>query len=274
MTDIMKNELTQSQQDIITNIVLNGDISALSNIQRVEYYNLLCKQFELNPAFKPFDILVLNGKTVLYPNKNCAEQLRDKRQVSIIREDKEYNDKLNIYTVTVYGKDKFGKEDIASASITLSKCDKSTGYKITKMNEIEISNQMMKCETKAKRRLTFSICGLGMYDEDQMEFVNTDSDNKIEESKKPEMLNLANMELKQDYKGLILEQARKVFKKMKQGEIEYFTGIKNIDSYTKEMYDADLLKIDEVSKRESKDDLTQKEFDEANAAFDGKEEVK
>jgi hypothetical protein len=53
---------------VIESIVMNGDLSGLNQTQKVAYYNFRCQQAGLDPAAKPFDLLNLNGKQVLYAN--------------------------------------------------------------------------------------------------------------------------------------------------------------------------------------------------------------
>ena len=56
------------------------------------------------------------------------------------------------------GVDKDGKKDESSGSVS-----------IAGLRAMDLANAMMKAETKAKRRLTLSICGLGYLDETEIE---------------------------------------------------------------------------------------------------------
>jgi hypothetical protein len=56
-------------------IVLRGDLSGLNEAQKKEYYLFRCKQVGLDPAAKPFDLLKLNGKEILYANAGATQQL-------------------------------------------------------------------------------------------------------------------------------------------------------------------------------------------------------
>ena len=56
-------------------LVLRGDLSGLNQEQKKEYYLFRCRQVGLDPATKPFDLLTLNGKEVLYANASATQQL-------------------------------------------------------------------------------------------------------------------------------------------------------------------------------------------------------
>lgn len=152
MTDIVKaNDI----YGIMERVIADGDLSKLTPKQRVEYYNKTCEALGLNPLTRPFEYQRFNGKVILYARKECTEQLRCLHKVSITALQKEIlND---CYVVTAYAKTADGKEDVGTGAVTIS------GLKGE-----ALSNAMMKAETKAKRRVTLSICGLGFTDESEI----------------------------------------------------------------------------------------------------------
>lgn len=151
-------ELTVKDSEIITSLVLNGDISKLTSEQKVTYYNHLCDTLQLNPITKPFQILKLQGKEVLYATKDATEQLRKLYGVSVIDQtDKVIND---IFVVNVRLQDAKGRIDTGKGAVN-----------IKGLSGDALANAMMKAETKAKRRGTLSICGLGMLDETELETI-------------------------------------------------------------------------------------------------------
>jgi len=158
-TIVPEKSLTQQYpelKNVIASIALNGDISELNRTQRVLYYTAYCKSLGLNALAKPFDIIELKGKTILYPNKECAAQLRELKGVSI---DKIHTEKQDdMYIVVVKGHDKTGKTDCEIASVP-----------VEGLKGESLCNAMMKATTKAKRRLTLSLCGLGSLDETEIE---------------------------------------------------------------------------------------------------------
>lgn len=152
------NEITVKENDIIASVVLNGDISKLTEIDQVKYYNMFCESLGLNPVTQPFDIIVLNGKKRLYAKKDATEQLRKINGVSIIDMQKEI--KEGIYIVTVKANDKTGRSDISTGAVN-----------VKGIIGDPLANAIMKAETKAKRRVTLSICGLGILDETEIETI-------------------------------------------------------------------------------------------------------
>ncbi len=142
----------------IERVLLTGDLSKLTPEQRLSYYNRVCESLDLNPLTKPFSYLQLSGKTVLYANKDCTEQLRSKRIVSVRIVAREVVE--GCYVVT------------AQAALPSGRVDESIGaVPIENLKGEMRSNAMMKCETKAKRRVTLSICGLGMLDESEVDSI-------------------------------------------------------------------------------------------------------
>jgi hypothetical protein len=148
----------QNRAEIISKLVLKGDVSGLSEIERVRYYTMFCESLGLNPATQPFQFLNLNGKQVMYAKKDATEQLRKINGVSVTS----LNSKIEqgIIIVTATGADKTGRTDAATGAVNVA------GLKGDAM-----ANAIMKAETKAKRRLTLSICGLGILDETELETI-------------------------------------------------------------------------------------------------------
>lgn len=146
-----------NQASVLEQVVINGDLSKLSPEERVIYYKSVCESVGLNPLTKPFDYITLNGKLTLYARKDATDQLRARDNVSITRLEREIvND---ICLVTAYAE-------------TASRQDAATGaVNIKGLSGDALANAIMKAETKAKRRVTLSICGLGMLDETEIETI-------------------------------------------------------------------------------------------------------
>lgn len=158
----MKNEIITDKNVDLEKLLIHGDLSKLTPSQKVQYYYQRCKEHGLNPASKPFEYIRLNGKEVLYATKGCAEQLRSIAGVSIKITKA---DKLeDIFVVIAEAKDKTGREDSATGAVSIHGL-KGEG----------LANAMMKAETKAKRRVTLSICGLNMLDETEVESIEKEA---------------------------------------------------------------------------------------------------
>ena len=140
----------------IEKVVIGGDLMPLTPEQRVRYYHAICESLGLNPLTKPFAYIVLNHKLQLYALKDCTEQLRKIHGVSITNVDpRQVGD---LFVVVAAASDKEGRVDSATGAVNMNG-----------LNGEALANAMMKCETKAKRRVTLSICGLGMLDETEVD---------------------------------------------------------------------------------------------------------
>ncbi len=149
--------VTADSAGMLENVLVNGDLSKLSPAQRLDYYRQVCRSMGLNPLSKPFDYIILNGKMTLYARKDAADQLRKINGVSI---DKiETNTDGDFICITAYGHDKTGR------------CDVELGVVSKRDMRGDFANAMMKAMTKAKRRLTLSLCGLGWLDETEVETI-------------------------------------------------------------------------------------------------------
>lgn len=144
--------------EAIERVLVKGDLSELTAAQRVEYYHQVCRSMRLNPLTRPFDYIKLNGLLTLYAKRDCAEQLRRRDSVSVSIVSRERLD--DVYVVT------------AHAILPDGRFDESTGVvSLTGLRGEFLANALMKAETKAKRRVTLSICGLGWLDETEIETV-------------------------------------------------------------------------------------------------------
>jgi len=169
---IEKKESRPAEQydlDRISNLILTGDLSKLSPQEKVQYYGKLCKSLGLNPLTKPFDYIILQGREVLYANKNCAEQLRLLHGISVVDSTQEIINNMCIVKVKV--QDKNGRYDIGTGVVPLYQISQKS-QQVGNLSGDALANALMKAETKAKRRATLSLCGLGMLDETELETIN------------------------------------------------------------------------------------------------------
>lgn len=181
---------------IMERAVIQGDLSDLTPEERVEYYSRVCDSLGLNKYTQPFAYLEFDaqggGKRLeLYARKDCTDQLRDIKNVSITRLEKEWTQEL--YVVTAYAVLPGGRTDSAVGAVPISKgggywedvldrdgkqvIDSKTSKPrrrftsdgtFVRLTGDALANAIMKAETKAKRRVTLSICGLGMTDESEI----------------------------------------------------------------------------------------------------------
>jgi len=147
------NELTISEK--AESAIIEGDLKTLSPGERVAYYNRVCDAIGLLPTTRPFGYIILNGKLTLYALRGCTDQLRKIHQVSIRIDSITAAD--GVITAQVSGTDKTGRTDTEIGVVPIGKAQGE-----------ELANARMKALTKAKRRLTLSLCGLGMLDESEV----------------------------------------------------------------------------------------------------------
>jgi hypothetical protein len=148
----------EDRDRIMERVIAQGDLSALTPEQRVSYYNAVCQSLRLNPLTRPFEYITLDGKLVLYARKDCTEQLRKLNGVSIWKI--EQIEEADCWIVTAYAKTSDGREDI----------DDGIVYIKGQLGPAR-ANTIMKAITKAKRRVTLSICGLGFLDESEIDSI-------------------------------------------------------------------------------------------------------
>lgn len=154
------NEMTVTKPidaAIMESVLLGGDLSKLTPDQRVSYYRNVCESVGLNPLTKPFDYMNLNSKLTLYAKKDATDQLRKINSVSI--DDVDIVENETQFLVKVKGHDKTGRSDV------------EIGVVSKKDMQGNLGNVQMKAVTKAKRRLTLSLCGLGWLDETEVDTI-------------------------------------------------------------------------------------------------------
>jgi len=143
---------------VLERVLVTGDLAGLSEAQRLEYYRAVCESLGINPLTRPFEYLRLNGRLVLYATRAAADQLRAIHGISILDAKIERRDDL--ITVTVRGRTRDGREDVEVGVVSAAG-----------LRGDALANAEMKALTKAKRRLTLSLAGLGWLDETEAETI-------------------------------------------------------------------------------------------------------
>lgn len=135
--------------------IIEGDLSVLTPGERVVYYNRVCDALGLLGTTKPFGFIVLNKKLTLYAMKGCTDQLRKIHGVSLAINSIAIED--GICVVSVSATDTTGRSDTDIGAVV---CGHLKGE--------DLANAKMRAVTKAKRRVTLSLCGLGFLDESEV----------------------------------------------------------------------------------------------------------
>lgn len=154
---------------IVEQVVIGGDLARLTPDQRIEYYRAVCGSLGLNPLTQPFEYIRLNDKLRLYAKREATDQLRRIHGISVQIVSREQQGDL--YVVTARATSPDGRNDESTGVVTTAG-----------LNGNALANAWLKAETKAKRRVTLSICGLGWLDETEVETVRQARPVRIDES--------------------------------------------------------------------------------------------
>ena len=171
-----KNEQAEPVDRLLERVIIGGDLAGLTPLEKTKHYIRVCHSVGLNANTQPFAYLKLQGKETLYATKGATDQLRQIHSISIEILSRELVD--GIYTVRARSSDPTGRHDEDEGIVPLAD---------TVKGEFR-TNLMMKCVTKAKRRVTLSHCGLGMLDESEIESIR---DAKTEPGPDAKQLSLA-----------------------------------------------------------------------------------
>lgn len=155
MTQLVTRD-SQTEAVAVEQAMVMGDLAKLTPAERVVYYNRVCESLRLNPLTKPFAYITLNGKLTLYATRDATDQLRDLKGISVQIVSRELLAEAGVYIVTARAQAPDGRADEAIGAVPMAGL-KGEAY----------ANAIMKAETKAKRRVTLSIAGLGWLDESE-----------------------------------------------------------------------------------------------------------
>jgi hypothetical protein len=156
-------ELKPNIGAVMEDVIIKGDLSKLTPEQRVVYYQKVCDSIGLNSLTQPLMYITFQNKLVLYCKRDGADQLRKLHGINI--EIANYNVDNGLLTVHARAKDKTGRIDEDYGVVSVA------GLR----GEIA-ANAFLKAVTKAKRRVTLSISGLGFLDGTEVD----DPDEELE----------------------------------------------------------------------------------------------
>lgn len=150
----------QPDLSAIERVVMMGDLSRLTQDERMLFVRQLCESLGLNPLTQPLIYLPdRRGKLGIYPTKDCAAQLRRNHNISLEILAQEIAS--DVLTVRV-------RASMPGSKGTPKRTDDDLGaVSIRGLSPEDMANAAMKAATKAKRRATLSICGLGFLDPEE-----------------------------------------------------------------------------------------------------------
>jgi hypothetical protein len=143
--------------------LIEGDLGRLTADERLAYYREVCSSLGLNPLTRPFDYIRLNNKLVLYAKRDCADQLRRLHNITLEVVSRSIED--GVLTVHV-------RASMPAGADSQRRSDEDFGaVSVTGLKGEAMANAVLKAVTKAKRRVTLSLCGLGFLDETEVESI-------------------------------------------------------------------------------------------------------
>lgn len=149
------HELVSFDESDLEHLVMTGDISKLPPLQRIEYYKKYCSAFGMNWLTQPIMYYRQQGGGLApYVKRAGAEQLRDTKKVRIRIVDQRVESGLYLVTCEATLPDGRSDQDVGAVPLPPSGADRA--------------NAIKKAITQAKRRVTLSICGLGIPDESEV----------------------------------------------------------------------------------------------------------
>jgi hypothetical protein len=148
-------ESTPLTAQTVETVLAVGDLSRLTAQQRVEYVLKVAKSLGLNPFTRPIRFLKFNNEIQAYFTRDGCDQLRRLHNISLRVIDQKAE--AGVFSVRVQAKMPSGREDEDIGAVMLPTGGESR------------ANALMKATTKAKRRVTLSICGLGFISEDELD---------------------------------------------------------------------------------------------------------
>jgi hypothetical protein len=142
----------------LESLVLRGDISGLTAAQKVQHYLGMCRILGLDAATQPLAYLRLSGKEVLYVTRGATDRLAAMHSLN-----REIIDGPKVI-------------DLAGTKLVIAVCRATLpgGRYETATATLPLSDPatvLMKAETKAKRRATLAILGLGLLDETEVDSI-------------------------------------------------------------------------------------------------------
>ena len=204
MTNVMVQE-SQLAAPIMNKVILENDLSKLTDAERLQYAMAVCKHAGLDPVSQPLIYLTLKGKLSLYATKSATEQLTRIHKISLDVEFLPDRDGLLFARCTATRPNGDGTTQSVNAHSAITKPKGADDYAIA----------IAKLDTKVRRRATLAIVGFGLSDEgDAAPGSQVIDSSPVVVQQPPQIerqLDDGDDELSQGWGALFMEAARRKF---------------------------------------------------------------
>jgi hypothetical protein len=154
-------DMDNSFENIMAKIIESfGDFSVLTKEEINTYTSFLCDKYGLDKSTQPIRFIKdKNSENIIpYLTRNATDQLRKNLGISVIEENIQFSPNGLACIVTVKVQDKEGRTDMDTGSVFIGGLVGN-----------EYSDKIMTCVTKAKKRATISLSGIGILDETEVQ---------------------------------------------------------------------------------------------------------
>lgn len=164
--------------DKVEQALIGGNLINLSSEERVSLVMATCKSLRLNPLTNPFIFILVQDwendseRLILYASRNCTDQLRMIHGVTEVQPLEQW-DEDEMLMARAYLRDRSGRcaSDIGAIPRKRYSKKKGTWYELSGSM---LANAKMHVGTKATRRATLKLVGLGgaVIDESELDTMN------------------------------------------------------------------------------------------------------
>ena len=168
----------EQRKELFDKFILSGDVSGYSEAEKVGVLLTLCDKYDFDPIQRPFDVIRLpDGRAIIYANKTAAAIVSVRECVSLKIVDRTFVGDSYVVTVTATNNKGRSVDDDGVVALAGTRKD-GTSYRLT---GDMLTNKMMHATTKAKRRATLSIGGLGFLSDAEAESMVEAGEAVVEE---------------------------------------------------------------------------------------------
>jgi hypothetical protein len=158
----------------IENALIDGNLAQLTPQERVQLYMQTCKSLKLNPLTKPFGYILVKGwsgddeKLILYATRNCTDQLRSVYGASDVPGSLKRSESPTELTAEIAVVGRNGRVSTDVGVIPMEQFSRARGKYM--LQGRDLANAKMHVVTKARRRATLALYGLGgIVDESELD---------------------------------------------------------------------------------------------------------